>query len=147
MRDIKGYEGLYGITSCGKVWSYRSKKFLAPGKRRGGYLAVVLCKNGETKNFLIHRLVAEAYIPNPYNLPQINHIDKTTNHNWVSNLEWCDNQYNADYSKNKRCRCVETGEEWDAVKYVEKSGYKKESVARCCRGERETYRGLHWEYI
>lgn len=102
MKDIKGYEGRYAITSCGRVWSHISQRFLKPaewGRKGSGYKRVTLTNaNGEQKHHLIHRLVAEAYIPNPNNLPQINHIDENPSHNWVGNLEWCDNYYNETYN-------------------------------------------------
>lgn len=88
MKDIKGYEGLYAITSCGKVWSYRSKKFLTPRDNGRGYLSVDLWVNNESKRFYIHRLVAEAYLPNLKNKPQVDHKDTNKNHNYVNNLEW-----------------------------------------------------------
>ena len=65
MKDIKGYEGLYAVTSCGKVWSYRRKIFLSPSYDNNGYLMVNLSVGGNVKTKYIHRLVAEAYIPNP----------------------------------------------------------------------------------
>ena len=82
MKDIRGYEGLYAITSCGKVWSYRRKKFLKPGVIQGGYLNVVLTnKDGQQKNHRVHRLVAEAYIPNPEGKEQVNHKDENKYNN------------------------------------------------------------------
>lgn len=97
MKDIKGYEGIYAITSCGRVWSYRSKKFLKPRPDRDGYLRVNLKLNGKEKTIHIHRLVAETYLPNPDNLPQINHKDEVKSHNWINNLEWCTASYNVNY--------------------------------------------------
>lgn len=88
MKDIKGYEGIYAITSCGKVWSYRSKKFLSPCHEKNGYMSVRLWNEGKGKAFYIHRLVAEAYIPNPEGKPQVDHIDEVKTHNWVGNLQW-----------------------------------------------------------
>ena len=85
------------MTSCGKVWSYRRKKFLVPRKGSNGYLQVGLWKNGKGKNHYMHRLVAEAYIPNPENLPQINHRDENKTNNCLQNLEWCDHKYNINY--------------------------------------------------
>ena len=102
MVDIKNYEGLYAITSCGMVWSYRKQRFLKP-YNTGRYLVVELFKNGCGKQFKIHRLVAEAYLPNPYNLPCVNHKDEVKTHNWINNLEWCDYSYNINYgTRNKR---------------------------------------------
>ena len=88
MLDIKGYEGLYAITSCGKVWSYRSNRFLKPQKGSNNYLFVSLCKDGVRKDYRIHRLVAETYLPNPDNLPEVSHIDETRDNNCVNNLCW-----------------------------------------------------------
>ena len=85
--EIKGYEQ-YAVTSCGKVWSYKSNKFLKPHKDKKGYYRVNLSINGKLKNALIHRLVAIAYIPNPCNKPQVNHIDGNKTNNSLKNLEW-----------------------------------------------------------
>ena len=97
MRDVKGYEGLYAVTSCGRVYSYKNKCFLKPLVATNGYLYVALYKDKEYKKHLIHRLVAEAYILNPNNLPQINHKDECKTNNCLQNLEWCDAKYNNNY--------------------------------------------------
>lgn len=76
MKDIQGYEGLYRVTREGKVYSLISSSFLSPFKRGAGYLAVALCKEGQKKVYYVHRLVAEAFIPNNNNLPHINHKDE-----------------------------------------------------------------------
>lgn len=108
MRDIIGYEGLYAVTSCGRVYSYRAKKFLKPYKNKNGYLYVSLYKDGKQNKYYIHRLVLEAYLPNPANLPQVNHIDENKANNALLNLEWCDAAYNINYSLAKKVICVET---------------------------------------
>ena len=97
MRDVKGYEGLYGVTAEGDVYGYKRKKFLKPSTDKDGYLYVDLHKNGKHKKFRIHRLVAEAYIPNIDNLPMINHKDENKANNCLQNLEWCDCKYNNNY--------------------------------------------------
>ena len=100
-KDIKGYEGLYQISNTGKIKSLErykdnhSKKQLVKEKIRKqiisktGYYTCMLTKNGNLKLFKVHRIVAEAFIPNPNNYPIINHIDGNKLNNNVSNLEWC----------------------------------------------------------
>lgn len=107
MRDIPGYEGLYAATSCGKIWSHKRKKFLRPFIVGSGYFCVKLCKNGKSLNHRIHRLIALTYLPNPDNLPEINHINEVKTDNYLNNLEWCDRKYNINYG-NRTKRQIET---------------------------------------
>ena len=97
MVDIIGYEGLYAITSCGKVYNVKHKRFLKPIPEHQGYVRYALSKHGKVKFFYAHRLVAEHYIPNNYNLPQVNHKDEDKTNNCISNLEWCTSKYNCNY--------------------------------------------------
>ena len=96
LKDIEGYEGRYMVSDQGQVWSYRKKDFLRPIER-AGYPYVILTKNGKQAGFSIHRLVAQAFIPNPNNLPIVNHKDENKQNNNVDNLEWCDYQHNNTY--------------------------------------------------
>ena len=110
MKDIKGYEGLYAVTSCGKVWSYRRGKFLNAKDNGYGYLFVILRKDGKNKAFKVHRLVAEAYLPNPYNLRDVSHKDECKTHNWLGNLEWTTHKDNCNMPLFKeRISKVKTG--------------------------------------
>ena len=93
-KDIKGYEGLYQISSYGKVMIISSGKMLKPEITEKGYLRYELNKNGKRKRFKAHRLVGMNFIENNNNLPQINHKDGIKTNNHVSNLEWCDNSHN-----------------------------------------------------
>lgn len=95
-KDIEGYEGLYQISNIGRVWSVGKEIYKKAGLI-GSYLSVSLNKDGHLKNFLIHRLVAKAFIPNPLNLPQVNHIDEDKLNNRADNLEWCTAKYNCNY--------------------------------------------------
>ena len=104
MRDIVGYEGLYAVTSCAKVWSYKRKIFLSPRYDDDGYLRVNLCKDGKYKTKHIHRLVAEAYIPNPEGKSQVDHVDEVKDHNWLSNLRWATPAENTRHSNVGRKR-------------------------------------------
>lgn len=95
-KDIKGYEGLYQISNLGRLRN-RLGKIMKPYEKYNKYLFIRLCKNSIYKNFHIHRLVAEAFIENPYNLPQVNHKDEDKSNNCVDNLEWCTAKYNVNY--------------------------------------------------
>ena len=88
MKDIFGYEGLYAITEDGRVYGYKRKNFLKPRPDKDGYLYVTLSKESKPKTCRIHRLVAEAYLPNPNNLSEVHHIDADNTNNNVNNLQW-----------------------------------------------------------
>ena len=105
-KDVAGYEGLYKVSNKGNVysvarkdsrWHRRGGQRLKPVYDRGGYLIVSLYKNGKSKTKKVHRLVAEAFIPNPNGLPQVNHRDKNKVNNNVENLKWCDARYNSNH--------------------------------------------------
>ena len=148
MRDVKGYEGLYAVTSCGKVWSYKSKKFLKPASDKKGYFKVVLYKNGKCKNYKIHRLVAEAYIPNPDNLPQVDHIDNDKTHNYINNLQWITNRNNVRKGRNKPILQYDLNgnfiREWECANDV---GREVQShICACAKGKLSTAYGYIWKY-
>ena len=101
-KDIDGFQGRYQISNLGNVMSLNynntgKSKLLKPMPNQKGYLSVALSKNNHRTMKQIHRLVAEAFIPNPDNLPQVNHIDENPKNNMLSNLEWCDAKYNNNY--------------------------------------------------
>lgn len=144
-RKIVGYEGLYEVSSLGRVrsldrylknghCSYRlhKGKVLSPAKNTNGYFSVCL----QGKRFMIHRLVAQAFIPNIDNLPQVNHKDEDKANNSVDNLEWCDNIYNMNYgTRNIRAKetAIKNGnwtglsrEEWRKKYYQENKDKLKE---------------------
>ena len=98
-KPIIGYENLYKINNYGEVLSLRSNKILKPNNNGIGYFIIQLCKNGKRKNYLIHRLVAEHFLDNPNNLPEVNHKDEDKSNNFVNNLEWCKHKYNMNYKQ------------------------------------------------
>lgn len=100
-RDIEGFEGIYQVSSWGRV---RSKYgILTPYRNKKGYLKIGLyIGDRKTKKYRINRLVAAAFIPNPLNLPQVNHKDGNKENNSVTNLEWSSDRQNKDHAKRMR---------------------------------------------
>lgn len=102
-KPVVGYEGLYEVSNTGLIkslncYNYKAPRLLRLGKRSDGYLSVGLSKNNTTKTKTVHRIVAEAFIPNPNNLEMVNHKDEDKTNNNVENLEWCTRAYNQLYS-------------------------------------------------
>ena len=106
-KDIKGYEGKYQVSNIGGVRSFVSNNkceiphYIYQGTTNKGYKYVHLLDNGARKSFLVHRLVAIAFVPNPDNFPLINHKDEDYFNNRADNLEWCTHKYNYWYSRNR----------------------------------------------
>ena len=148
-RDIPGYEGMYEVSNLGRV--RRDGRILKPSKNKKGYLLVSLFKNGTKKNARIHRLVAQSFIPNPQNLPQINHKDEDKTNNAVENLEWCDSKYNNNYSLSKPVlQYSKEGnfiKEWPSMMKVERElGIHNSSISMCCLEKLKSAGGFIWKY-
>lgn len=92
-RAIKGYEGLYEVSNTGKVRS-KTKRLRTLQEDKDGYLYLLLFKDGHNERKLVHRLVGEAFIPNPHDFPQINHKDGNPQNNFLENLEWVNQSQN-----------------------------------------------------
>ena len=164
-KDIEGYEGLYQVSNLGRVKSLgnnktRKEKILKSTKNTNGYLEVQLCKEGKHKKYLTHRLVAQAFIPNPNNLLEVNHINEDKTDNRVDNLEYCDRKYNCNYgTRNKKVAIVKSipilqfsldGElvrKWDSAEEASKElNIFRSSINECCRGRRKSAGGYRWKY-
>ena len=163
-KDIPGYEGLYQASNCGNIRSLNWRKmnivrnlYLKPHNK--GYLQVELAKNGEKKMITVHRLVALTFIPNPDNLPTINHKDENKRNNDEANLEWCTFSYNTAYSKNKNPHkhkqkieqidllsgdVIKVWNDLVAIKY--EMNYNTWSISECCNGKRKTAYGFKWRF-
>lgn len=164
-KDILGYEGKYQVSNRGNVKSlnYRrtGKEKILKGSDDGtGYLRVGLWKDGNAKECTIHRLVAQAFLPNPDNLPQINHKDEDKYNNCVENLEWCSSQYNMTYNDrakkvgNKLSRpviginkvsglIVEFASAHEASRQL---GISQSNITQCCQGKYKSAGGYVWYY-
>ena len=176
-KPVVGYEGLYEVSNWGRVKSFDTYrkgingsircckgKIIKYQKTKYGYLQVGLWKNGKCKKYAVHRLVAQAFIPNPNNLPCVNHKDENKQNNIVTNLEWCDRKYNCNYgTRNKRISEKMTNgklskpvlqydlegnfiREWASVMECGRNGYNQGHVADCCNGKLKTHKGFIWRY-
>ena len=163
-KAIAGYEGLYEVSDLGRVKSlwHGKEKILKPGKNNFGYLQVVLYKDGHEKTVKIHRLVAEAFIPNAQGLDTVNHKDEVKTNNTVSNLEWMSQKDNNNYgTRNKRIteslsKQVQmfdksTGEllaTFPSLMEAERvTGIAHQNISKCCLGKRKSVGGYVWRYI
>lgn len=178
-KDIPGYEGLYQASSLGRIksldrivtYSNRNKhihkgKILIQSELTGGYLYVFLSKKGKVKSCRVHRLVAASFIPNPNNLPQVNHLDKNRKNNSFLNLQWCTGSENQIHSfENGRShdtkRLIEANKKAIAVIKDGKIIHTFKSLKECCKslgmvnscirrvikGERKHYLGYKFQYI
>lgn len=152
LKQIKDYPD-YAISNLGNVYSYKNGKVvkLSPLITKGGYLFIVLYKNGERKYYLIHRLVAEAFLPNPNNYPQVNHKDENKQNNNVENLEWCTAQYNTEYSKAKQVEQYDLSgnliKTWKSLMEIQRQlGYLISTISKCCNGIYKQAYGYIWKY-
>lgn len=164
-KDIKGYEGLYQVSSLGRVKSLNYNKtgkehLLNPGKVGGGYLMFVLSKGGKRSNLLLHRLVAEAFIPNPDNLPCVNHKNEDKSDNRVENLEWCTHKYNNNYGSHNTLIGLSNSKaiyqytidglfvkKWISPYEVERQlGFSNTAIRNCALGYSKSSFGYKWCY-
>ena len=153
-KDIEGYNGDYQVSNLGRVKSFKygKEKILKPQKLNTGYLSINLCKNGKMKTSRINRLVAEAFLPNPENLSEVDHINSDKTNNCVENLQWISHVENCrkketGWGQSKRIICVETGEIFESVaaaaNYVNRG---ITTMSRHVRGLTQTCAGLHFKY-
>ena len=151
-KQIKGYSHLF-ISRDGKIWTATYNRLLKPYITNRGYLNIGLNKDKVVKSVGVHRLVAEAFIPNPDNLPCVDHIDGNKLNNCVENLQWIshsDNTRKACIGKDRRARpviCIETGKVFKTIKAANQEYHIPEAVlSAVVRGEYPSYHGLHFAY-
>ena len=180
---IKDYEDLYQVSNYGRVKSLEridslgrtvKERILKPINDKDGYQLVQLYKDGKGKTFKIHRLVANAFIDNPNNLPQVNHIDEVKTNNHISNLEWCDCKYNVNFGTRNERHSGENnpmygkfGKEhprskqiiqltldgefikiWGSVAEIQRElGCHQSSISKCCKNKLKSTHNYKWQYV
>lgn len=167
--DIKDYEGKYMIHPEGKVFNLKSEKEIKVTKGQK-YMRVKLDNGIKRRTVDMHRLLAEAFLPNPNNYPVINHKDENGFNNSLDNLEWCTYSYNATYgtAKQRRMEAIldkaekELGHRYEVAQYtlegelvaihesatkISKTfGYDQGLICRVCNGQKKTAYGFTWAY-
>ena len=179
--DDEIYEGLYKVSNLGRILSlnYRNTgkaELMNPFDNGRGYLQVLLYKNGKRKTCKVHRLVAETFLENPENLPEVNHKDENKKNNFVflnedgsvdkkrSNLEWKNHKDNINHgTHNERVAKANTNgirskpvlqlsltgdliREWPSVGECGRNGFNHGAVCRCCKGKQKTHKGFRFMY-
>lgn len=182
--DIKGYEGIYQVSTSGRVKSlprvikqrnayteiekYHPGQTLRQSTEKDGYKVVSLCNHGKRKTGKVHRLVAEAFIQNSDNLPEVNHKDGNKANNSVNNLEWCTSSQNRMHAyrtglqkppvgeKMPNCKPVEMLENGKVVArfgsvsaaclYLGLKKTAKSDISRCCKGKTSKSHGYGWRF-
>ena len=167
-KEIPNTDGLYLISEDGKVFSTRSNRILKNQQLGNGYWRIELNIDGKYERRFIHRLVAEAFIPNPNNYPCVNHKDENPSNNHVSNLEWCTHKYNMNYgtrtARMNAHRVIPKGadnpqsirvyqfsldgeflaEYGSCGEAGRETGLRSSSIARAVNGSRKQYAGYYW---
>ena len=164
---LYNFEGKYEVSNMGRVRSlnYRGTgevRLLTQRKNNSGYFQVSLYKNGKRIVFLVHRLVANAFIPNNnIDKTEVNHIDEDKENNCVNNLEWCNKKYNMNYgtrckrasksmkehkpTRKRKVVCIETSQVFDTIKEAEE-WLGKGNISDCLSGRKNSAGGYHWKY-
>lgn len=160
MVPIKGYEN-YLVSPEGIIYNAKTGRALKSSPNPTGYCRVSLRKDGKTKTVYVHRIVAEAYVPNPNGFTEVNHIDEDKSNNAASNLEWVSRKTNINHGtciqrrgetntvvNGKPILCVETGKIYQSGTVIEKElGYNKGNIWQACNGKIKTAYGFHWQYV
>lgn len=155
-RDVVGYEGLYTIDIFGNVIKTKNGQVVSQQKNKFGYMNVSLGKDGKQKQYKVHRLIAEAFIPNPQNKPQVNHIDGNKSNNVVWNLEWVTCKENVAHAYTVGLtkhgipvRVVESGKEYKNLTECAKDIHGDiRDIYRCLfTNKSSTHKGYHFERI
>lgn len=175
-KDVKGYEGLYKVSNKGNVYSVpRVTKVGRATRNDGGYLLkqhteatgyLTVCLSdgrGDRRPKKVHRLVMEAFVPNPNGYPCVNHKDEDKTNNTLENLEWCSIAYNNNYGTHQQrsaksrinnpknshvVMCVETGVIYPSTREASRqTGIDQSQIWHCLKAQWRVAKGTHWTYL
>lgn len=159
-KDINGYEGMYRVSNLGRVLSLNGNYKILRQNVEREYYKVRLSRENKSKAKSVHRLVAEAFIPNPNNLPMVNHKDENKLNNKYDNLEWCTCKYNLNYGNAQAKRVKKQSKKvyqydldmnlikiWDNSMNIKRElGLDNSSIGKCCKGIGGSSGGFIWSY-
>lgn len=158
-RPVRDYEDLYEVSNDGRVRNIQTKRELSMHDNGYGYMTVLFSRKGRYFHKKIHRLVAEAFIPNSCGHRYVNHIDENKSNNKVNNLEWCTASHNVNHGTRNRRVAQKLAKPvvqfdgkifvvWDSIiEASRKTGVNNSHISSCCKGERKTAGGYKWRYF
>lgn len=152
--DIKEFEGLYQVSTWGRVRSIRTGKLLTKWYDKKGYCYVTISKQGKKVNKIVHRIVAETFIPNTENKPTVDHIDRDKDNNYVCNLRWATYEEQRDNSNSGRPKtpivATINGINYSFSSQAECAkvlSLDKGQIGDCIRGRQKTHKGYTFRYL
>lgn len=171
--EIIDFRGLYQVSNLGNIKSMidnhgKHRNKILKTRTKGNYVVVNLSKNGKSKDYRVHRLVAYMFIPNnDKNKWQVNHKDENHKNNNINNLEWCTSEYNSNYGTrnergankrkgigNSRSKSViginkkdKTIIKYEYIDLCKNDGFLSSKISECCNGKRKSHKGYKWYYL
>lgn len=168
-KPVVGFEDRYEVSDCGNIRNALTKQVLKPQARKHGYLSVWLYgkpwRNRTGKQYSVHRIVAEAFVDNPYGYKEVNHIDECKTNNSAKNLEWCDRKYNINYgtTQQRRAAKIINGPRAKAIDQLDLNGnyirsfpsaaeanrlygFSRTCICNVIKGKQETSSGFKWRF-
>lgn len=154
-KEIPNFPNYYACSN-GEIWSEKTKRFLKKNVTKNGYFRVGLTVNSITRQHLVHRLIAIAFLENPLNYPVVNHKDENKQNNNLENLEWCDMSYNSSYGQGKKKKIImcdkNTHQELkifnnsaEAIEFLQTGTTK--NLSKCASGQAKSAYGYWWKYL